>query len=562
MDDSGSNGWIVHGRLTDTGKPVLANDPHLRFGAPILWYLARIEAPGLTLTGGTVPGVPLTLLGHNGSVAWGMTNGGADVEDMFVETLDPDNPGRYLSPEGSLPFVTRREVIGVKGAESVAITVRETRHGPVISDVSKNALEAVDAGHIVVLATPALRSDDRTVEALFAINRARNWNDFRAAANSFHTPQTNLFFAGSDGDIGFVSAGRIPIRKAGDGRTPVMGADGRHDWTGFIPAEDLPALHNPRSGRIVNANNVIAGNDYPYLLTRDWALPYRAERIVEVLEKQATHGLAESQDLQRDVLSTAARRVLPLLLRMRPTNERAREALRLLSGWDFQMRRARAEPLIYTVWLRHLVSAFAGDELGETLTAEYLALVFRPAPRFVETVLSSHPDWCNDVATPSEEFCNKPLALALDRALDKISAELGPDLDKWRWGAIHRATFPHRVLTKVPALRRWADLSIESDGGNHTVDRGSTARENTEKPFSHTDGSGYRAVYDLSNLESSSFMIATGQSGNVLSRHYGDLLRRWRDGQYIHIIGSQDHLRKTAIGTLILEPTGVRSLVR
>lgn len=556
LGNSGSNGWIVHGRLTRTGKPVLANDPHLGFGAPILWYLARIEAPGLSLTGATVPGVPLMLLGHNGSIAWGMTNGGADVEDVFVETLDPENPARYLSPQGSLPFAMRREVIAVKGAEEVTMAIRETRHGPVISDGSKNALGTVDTGHVVVLATPALRSDDRTVGALLAINRARNWNDFRTAANSFHTPQTNLFFAGLDGDIGFVSAGRIPIRKNGDGRIPVMGADGRHDWTGFIPAEDFPALHNPSSGRIVNANNVVSDADYPYLMTRDWALPYRAERIVELLDNQHTHGIEESQDLQRDVLSTAARRVLPLMLRVRPANERARKALRLLSGWDYQMQRERAEPLIYTVWLRHLVSTLARDELGETLTDAYLALVFRPAPRFVETVLSSHPGWCNDIATPAKEFCDKPLALALERALNEISTELGPDMDKWRWGALHRATFPHRVLTKVSAVRRWADLSIETDGGNHTVNRGSTGREKTESPLRHTDGSGYRAVYDLSDLENSTFMIATGQSGNPLSRHYDDLLRRWRDGQYIRIIGNRADFGKSSIGALVLEPAG------
>jgi penicillin amidase len=559
-DDSGSNGWIVHGRLTRTGKPILANDPHLSFSAPILWYLARIEAPGLTLTGVTVPGVPFTILGHNGSVAWGMTNGGADVEDMFVETLDPDDPGKYLSPEGSLPFVTRREVIRVKDAESVAIIVRETRHGPVISDVSKQAAQAVDAGYVVVLATPALKSDDRTVEALFAMNRARNWSDFRAAVANFHAPQANLLFAGSDGDIGFVSAGRIPIRKAGDGRMPVMGANGRHDWTGLIPTEDYPAAHNPASGRIVNANNRIAGDDYPYLLTRDWALPYRAERIVEVLEKQTVHGLAESQDLQRDILSIAARQVLPLMLRVKPGDERARKTLRLLSAWDFEMQRGRPEPLIYTVWLRHLVSALAGDELGKTLTAEYLALIFRPAPRFVETVLSSHQDWCNEVATPSVESCDKPLALALNRALEEISAALGPDLGKWRWGELHRATFTHKVLTKVPLVRRWADLSIESDGGNHTVSRGSTAREKTAVPFSHTDGSAYRAVYDLSNLDNSGFMISTGQSGNVLSPHYGDLLRRWRDGQFIRITANHDDVQKSAIGTLLLVPADVSSL--
>ena len=506
-----------------------------------------------------MPGVPVTILGHNGAVAWGITNGGADVEDTFIETLDPDDPEKYLSPEGSLPFVTRQEIIRVKDAESVTINIRETGHGPVVSDVTKQAAQMVDAGHVVVLATPALRSDDRTIEAIFSINRARNWEDFRTAVANFHTPQANLFFASSDGDIGFVSAGRIPIRKTGDGRMPVMGADGRHDWMGFIPVEDYPAVHNPASGRIVNANNRIAGDDYPYLLTRDWVLPYRAERIVEVLDKQGMHGLAESQDLQLDILSTAARQVLPLMLGVKPFDERSRKALRLLAAWDFEMQRGSPEPLIYAVWLRHLVIALVGDELGKTLTPEYLALIFGPTPWFVETVLTNYQNWCNNIATPSAESCDKPLALALDHALDELSTALGRDVDKWRWGALHRATFTHRVLTKVPVVRRWADLSIESDGGNHTINRGAFAREKTADPLSHTDGSGYRGVYDLSNLDNSVFMIATGQSGNVLSPHYDDLLRRWRDGQYIRITASRDDAQKSAIGTLRLVPAGVNA---
>ncbi|MAE44305.1 MAG: hypothetical protein CMF63_04865 [Magnetovibrio sp.] len=258
--DSGSNGWIVHGRFTMTGKPILANDPHLRFSAPILWYLARIEAPGLTLTGVTVPGVPFTILGHNGSIAWGMTNSGGDVEDLFVETVDPDDPGSYLTPDGPRPFVTRQEIIQVKGGKTIDLIVRETRHGPVISDVRKDAACVSDADHGVALATPALRTDDRTIEALFAINRAQNWEDFRTAAANFHTPQQNLFFAASDGDTGFIAPGRIPVRKAGDGRMPVPGADGEFDWKGFIPVEELPQAHNPPLGRIVNANNRIIGD--------------------------------------------------------------------------------------------------------------------------------------------------------------------------------------------------------------------------------------------------------------------------------------------------------------
>lgn len=559
-DDSGSNGWVVHGQHTDSGKPILANDPHLRFGAPILWYLARVEAPGLMLTGATVPGVPFTLLGHNGSIAWGITNGGSDVEDIFSETIDPADPNKYLIPGGSELFRTRQEVINVSGAESVAMTVRESRHGPIISDIFHEDAKAVGQGEVAALASAALRFDDSTTDAVYAINRARNWHEFRAAAEHFHSPQINLTFASTKGDIGFIAAGRVPIRKTGDGRMPVAGHDGRHDWTGFIPARALPHAFNPPSGRVVNANNRIAGYDYPYLLTRDWALPYRAERIVELLDGKAEHTLADSQDLQRDVFSPAARKVMPILLQSKAFDSRSHQALELLSKWDFQMRRDRPEPLIYTVWLHHLVSALIAGELGNVLTEDYLGLVFRPAPRFAEVTLANHHHWCEDTAAPSNEPCSVVLASSLRSTLDEIAKALGPSLKNWRWGALHHATFQNRILNKVPIVRKWANLSIESDGGNHTVNRGSTAREKGMAPFSHTDGAGYRAVYDLSDLENSVFMIASGQSGNVLSPRYGDFLRRWRDGEYFRITSSHSGEGDLAARTLQLVPADDSSL--
>ena len=552
--DSGSNGWIVHGRLTKSGKPVLANDPHLSFEAPVLWYLARIEAPGLTLLGVTVPGLPFTVLGHNGSIAWGFTNAGGDVEDLFVETVDPNDPRRYLTPLGSRLFESRQEVIRVKGAESIELTVRETRHGPVISDISKEAAGIAKDDQVIALATPTLRSDDRTTEALLAINRARDWADFSAAATKFHTPQQNLFFAATNGDIGFVSPGRIPVRKSGDGRAPVSGADGLYDWQGFIPTNELPRAYNPQSGRIINANNRIIGDDYPYLITHDWALPYRAERITEVLEGQASHGVADSEELHRDVLSTAARQLLPLMLRVEPKNARGRRAADLLSNWDFAMRRERSEPLIYTAWLRHLIVALAEDEIGASLVTGYQHLVNAPGPIFVEAVLTRDRHWCDDIGTSRKETCEDRLVGALDQALDEITASLGPDMSTWRWGALHQATFTHRILSKVPVIAWWANLSIGSDGGDNTVNRGKTIREMSEHPFNHTDGSGYRAVYDLSDLDNSRFMIATGQSGNFLSSHYDDLLSLWRDGEYIFIAGERNEVKRSANGSLLLQP--------
>jgi len=549
-----SNAWAIHGSLTESGKPILANDPHLGFGAPGLWYLARIDAPELHLTGATVPGVPLTLIGHNGHISWGITTAYGDAEDLFVETVDPQDAGRYLSPSGSLPFVTRQEVIRVKGADPVIITARATRHGPVISDVSHDAAEAAAADQVVAYATPALRPDDSTVEAVLALNRARSWREFLAATAGFQTPNMNLVFASTSGDIGMVSPGRLPVRKAGDGRMPVPGADGEYDWTGFIPAEERPRAHNPASGRLVNANNRIVDDSYGHLMTRDWAMPFRAMRIVDVLDKQALHSGADSQALQRDVLSVPARRLLPLMLRVTPQTERGRHAVALLSSWNFEMRRELVQPLIYAAWLRQLVAALADDEIGEKQVADYLGLIARPGPLFVEEVLTRQEHWCDDVGTPQTETCPEILALTLERALNEIAGEFGADMTEWRWGEAHKATFTHPVLTHVPILAGWADLSIASDGGDFTVNAGTSRGGRPGTPFEHVIGAGFRAIYDLSNLDRSLFAIATGQSGNPLSPHYSDMLRRWRDGRYIRIAGSRDELTSRAIGTLQLMP--------
>ncbi len=531
--DSGSNGWIVHGSRTKSGKPILANDPHLRFGAPILWYLAHMEAPGLRLTGATVPGVPFMVLGHNGSIAWGMTNGGGDVEDYFLEEAVPGEPARYRTPDGSQPFEARREVIRVKESDPVPFTARRTRHGPVMSDLRPGARE------LAALATPALRGDDRTVEALYAIHRARGWREFEAAAQDFHTPHTNLFFAAADGDIGFVSSGRFPLRRAGDGFIPVPGASGAFDWSGFVPMAAVPRLHNPPSGFIVNANNRVVAEDYPYMIARNWGAPYRAQRIVEVLAGQTAHDIAASQALLRDTVSAAARQLLPLMLDFRVRDPRARKAVALLTAWNHEMNRDRTEPLLYAVWLRHLGLALVTDELGGAKARDFHALVQRPGAAFIAAVLSDKRYWCDDVGTARTETCGEVLELSLVKAIEELTQALGPGMTDWRWGDRHRARFDHPVLTHVPLLSRFANLSVESDGGDYTVNRGMTAGPRQAVPDAHVDGSGYRAVYDLADLRNSHFMIATGQSGNFLSRYYRSFLGRWREGDLVKIQGAE-----------------------
>jgi penicillin amidase len=538
-----SNTWVVHGRHTDTGKPILANDPHLAFGVPGTWYLARIETPQLKLTGATVPGVPFTLLGHNGRIAWGITNGRGDAMDLFIETVDPDDPGKYLAPGGSLPFETRDETIRIKGGESETLTVRTTRHGPVISGVSTAAGEVVKENTVLAFASTILAADDATAEAVYRINRAGNWQQFLAAAENFHSPHQNLMFAATDGDIGYVSPARLPIRRTGDGDAPVPGAEGTYDWKGYIPVSMIPKAHNPPSGRIINANNRVVGDDYPYLITRNWTMTYRATRIVEVLDSQTRHTVADSEALQRDIVSVAARRLLPLMLTVEPASERARKAVGMLSGWDHAMSRDRAEPLIYTAWQRQLFAAIVDDELTPAIVDDYVDLAYSARTRFLEVVLEDDNRWCDDIATEKKESCKERLALSLEKALTELENEHGADPAEWRWGTAHIATFSHRILTKVPIVRRFADLEIESDGGDRTVNRGSSASMRPGKSLRHIDGAGYRGVFDLSDLDNSRFVITPGQSGNFLSGDYDHLLERWRDGTYITITGTRDELR-------------------
>jgi penicillin G amidase len=549
-----SNSWVVDGARSVTGKPILANDPHLGFRAPGLWYLARIEAPGLTLTGATVPGVPYHLLGHNGRIAWGFTTTGSDTQDLFIERIDPADPTRYLTPGGSRAFETRQEIIPVAGGPDVTVTLRRTRHGPVLSDLASGAgrrlASIAGPGYVVALAAVALRDDDMTAEGLYRLNRAGNWDEFRAALRLFHAPQQNITYADVAGNIGFVAPGRVPIRKSGDGATPAPGWTGSHDWRGFIPYDDLPAVLNPASGRIVNANHRVIGKSYRYDLGRFTTPSYRAERIYQMLDATPQpYGLDSFAAMQLDIVSLMARDLVPLMTRIAPGDERARRALALLRGWNLKMARDRPEPLIFIAWLRTFNRLLYGDELGNALPS-YWGL----RPLFVRNVLKRDAKWCDDRSSAKVETCDAVLETSLSKTLDELEAAHGGDLDAWRWGDDHYALFSHPLFGRIAGLRRLADIRIASDGGAYTVNRAQHRSNDRDKPFASVHGPGYRAIYDLADLDRSRFIQATGQSGNLLSGNYRDLTRAWRDGGYISIPESRARALDGAIGVLILKP--------
>ncbi len=543
-----SNEWALAGSRTATGRPLLANDPHLGLRAPGQWYLARIESPGLTLVGATAPGVPAVILGHNGRIAWGFTTTNADTWDIYVERLDPGNPSRYLTPDGSHPFTTRHDTIKVKGQDDAIVTSRSTRHGPVLSDLTVAARAAAPPDHVLALAAPAFHVTDRTPAALFALNRATDWGSFVAALRDWHAPMQNIVYADTEGQIGIYSPALVPRRKAGDGWMPHPGWTGEYDWDGFVPFEALPHALNPSEGRLVNANNRIVPDDFPDFISRDWDSPFRARRIVDLIDARPMHDAGSMAAILHDSVSLYARELLPRLLAVAPINDDARRAQEMLRQWDGAMDRDRPEPLIFNSWIRELTYSLIADELGEQadeLLGEY--------PALIGSALAGDSPFCDDVRTAGREDCAGRIASALARSLDDLASTYGREMTRWRWGDAHYAPFRHGVFDRIWMMRDLVGFRVPTDGDYFTVNRGAGLSSVRDIAFPHTHGASLRAIYDLADLDRSEFMIAPGQSGNPLSRHWGDLAQEWADGLHFAISGDRTRLQ-SAGSVLILAP--------
>jgi penicillin G amidase len=546
----GSNAWVLAGSRTRTGAPLLANDPHLGLQAPGVWYLAHLRTPEAELIGATLPGVPAIVLGHNGAVAWGFTNTGADVEDLFIERLDPADPGRYLTPAGSAPFAARDEVIRVKGAAPVTITVRETRHGPVLSDLMADAATLFGADRVLALAWSGLAEDDRTADALLALDRAKDWSGFVAATRAVGAPMQNILYADTAGHIGFIAPGRVPVRRRGDGRWPVDGSSGDYDWQGWVPFEALPRALDPKDGLFFNANNRIVPEAYPWLLTADWEAPYRARRLAELLSG-SDYDLAAFAAIQADQLSLLAADVLPVMLEAKPASPAATAAMGELRAWDRVMREDGRAPLLFAAWYRELSRLIQADELGP-LFASFWGV----RPRFMEQILKRRPVWCDDVSTRPVETCAGLASAALERALADLARRYGPDQAGWRWGEAHPARMAHAIFGDQPLLDRLFNIETPSGGDATTVDVGHFAPRDEQRPFANTHAASYRGLYDLGDLDRSRWIAATGQSGNPLSSHYRDLTRFWAGGESVPMTRRADAYGSGAIGRLRLLPAG------
>jgi len=516
-----SNAWAVAGGRSASGAPLLATDPHLGYQAPILWYLARIELPGgRVLAGATAPGVPGIVIGRNERIAWGFTTTHSDTQDVFIERLA--GPDAYETEDGPRPFAVREEVIRVRFGSPVTMRVRETRHGPVLSDLDTPQGRA--DGTVVAVAMANLAPGDTAAVGLLALNAARSIAEARAAARLVTSPSQNVLVADAAGGIAMYFTGRTPIRRAGDGSLPVPGWDGRHGWDGFVPFEALPHLENPASGMLAHANSRPAPPDHPAFLGRDWYGDWRLRRIGQMLAAAPRHDAAGFGRMQGDIVSLFAAEALPALRAAPRPGGPAGVAHDVLARWDGSVAEDAAAPLIFHATL----GRFADAVLARAGLPEDAR---RSSPEFLRRLLTDEAAgraWCGAAG------CGPMLSAAIASAVQDLSGLHGADPSAWRWGPAHPARFEHPVLRFVPGLGALTRIATPTPGDGETVNRAGLRREQAGH-FPNVHGAGFRGVFDLADPSSAHVVIATGQSGHPMSRHWADLLPAWQAGELLRL---------------------------
>jgi penicillin amidase len=558
-----SNAWAAAGSRAAAGAPLLANDPHLGLSAPSIWMLARMEFPDGGVIGGTIPGMPIILTGRSETLGWGITSSYLDDLDVYIEQVNPENPDEYLTPDGYKPFRKQQVLIRVKDQTAQTVEMRWTENGPVIPGNHYDLGSITPPGHVTSIRWAVLDANDQSMTAAINLMRAKSIPAARAALSFFKAPSQNVTLADRTG-VMLQMAGKQPARNVAhrsQGRLPSQGWVAENRWNDYLPFESNPFVRDPSSGIVANTNNKITDAPFPNHVSFDWGDTYRFLRLTSLMNDREVHTRDSFIEAQLDTGSFDAISLLPLVAKelwftgeAAPvgTPERLRHvALELLANWNGQMDEHVPEPLIYAAWMRHLQNRLVRDDLS-TLADHFP----RPDPVFIERVfrnIDGAGAWCDVRQSTRVETCADIAQLSLDAALVELSEAYGDRINSWRWGQAHQAHHDHQILGKVPLLSWFANIRQETSGGDHTLMRGRTGGTGSE-PYANVHGAAFREVIDFSDPNSSVFVISTGQSGHFLSRHYDDLARLWRRGEYILMSLDPDFARAGAIGTSVLTP--------
>jgi penicillin amidase len=537
---AGSNNWVVNGSHTHTGKPLVANDTHLMLDAPCIWYMVHLTAPGWNVKGFSLSGGPLVIIGHNERIAWGMTNNGADVQDLYVETLNPANPREYRVKGQWVEGAIRREQIRVRGGADVTHEVMVTRHGPVVHREGNRAY---------ALRWTALEPGGLWTSYAW-LGRARNWEEFRETLRESSGPAQNIVYGDVDGNIGFIVAARVPVRKSGYGEVPVPGDTDDFEWTGYIPFEEMPVALNPPGGVIATANARVVGPGYKPYLTDHWVAPYRTARIYQLIGEKRKLRPEDCVAIQADIYTFPHRRLAEHLLnaakKYQPKDERARDFLTHLPRWN-----GRAEAgSVEMAFLEFTRRAFRRRILQARLGDDWRLYVWFRSEVWLQNVLEKRPEaWLPEefrrAGEPPAEGYDRLLIQSVDDAVGELIREADGEekYNDWVWGRYVSLQMLH-PLGRTGFLRRHLSISgVPQNGASHSV-------KQTGRSF----GPAMRFVADLGQLDNSMMSIAMGQSGQFLSRHYRDQFSEWLEGSSIPSAFTDVAVEKAAVHRLVLEP--------
>jgi penicillin amidase len=536
----GSNNWVVSGEHTVSGKPLLSNDMHLGYQMPNLWYEVHLRSGNLDVVGVSLPGLPYVIVGHNQRIAWGFTNLGPTVEDVYVETFNAN--GQYLTPDGWKETEHRREVIHVKGRPDVTLDVTLTRHGPIVTSLVPGETRQM-----------ALRWTlyDGIHNPFFQVDSAQNWEQFRKAFSAFDAPAQNVVYADVDGNIGYQATGKIPIRASSDGSLPENGADNAHEWAGYIPFDKLPSIYNPPSGILATANSRVTPTGYPYSISAEWEAPWRSARIYRVLETGRRFSAADMLSLQLDIYSEfdryAAERFVFAVDHSKDSSPRARQAADIMRQWAGRMAATSGAPTIETQARMELTRLLLEPKLGPApkdpdkakATLNWKSYHWAMQSVWLENILRDEPRrWLPPQFSSYDEL----LAAAVEAAANSPGSP--KKLHSWHWGDFNPAEIQNPVLGRIPLLRRWTGPGVQPQSGSTF----------TVKAVSRRHGPSERMTVDLSNLDQSTLNLVTGEAGNFLSPYYMDQWKAWYEGFTFTLPFSQSAVEKAQTHRLVLEP--------
>jgi penicillin amidase len=548
----GSNAWAVSGAKSVSGKPLLANDPHLMLGIPARWYEMHVVTPQFDVAGAAIVGTPFIVIGRNRFIAWGVTNAMMDDHDFYIEEVDSlPYPSKYRYKEAWRAVQQSVDTILVKDGPPVLLTVYHTHRGPIINRFEKSARFSPHlfsmrwVGHEL----------SQELRAFYLLNRARNWQEFNSALKDFAVPAQNFLYADMEGNIGYLTGGRIPVRTTKAPTLPFPGWTDEHEWNGFVPYDDMPRLYNPPEGFVATANNKIVSDAFPHYLSNLWEPHWRISRIVEQLRAQQKFTVRDFELMQNDAVSLHARELVPIILNAHKGVEvkdaDVQKSLRYFRNWDFSMGRENVATTLFQSFFIHMMKNTLEDELGKDLLNVYDTLPSIPLTVMTNMMHRGASVWFDDIRTPQVETMDEIVRKSLADGIDELRAKLGGELKEWQWGRVHEVEFKH-PLGAHPLLRRFLNLGPHpTDGAHSTINNGNFS---FRRPFFQDIGPSTRQIFDLADIDNGRAVTPPGQSGQAFYKQYDDQLELWRTGRYRTSVMSPERIEQAGWELLTLRP--------